>query len=867
MIDPISPDYANTPACDGRPHFGYSLADPSQPPLVSIVTPTFNTGELFRETVRSVERQSFQQWEWLIVDDASTDPTGPELLRECAAGDERIRVIRHEQNSGPGAARNTGFAQARAQYVLIIDDDDLLEPTAIEQLYWFLESHPHYAFASTWEVGFGAKEYLWNVGFEQGAKILESNVMGGRAMIRRSAHQAVGGYDATIRGGMEDWDFWLRLANHGLWGGTIPQYLNWYRTRNSHDDRWEDLDGGSRQQAFRDGLRVRFPRLYDGGFPDITPTLETGYETLRHDVPAHNILTKPRRRVLLVLPWMTMGGADKFNLDLVEQLRARDWDVTIVTTTPGDNGWMPEFSKHTSDIFVIESFLPVREYPAFLQHLIKSRRHDAVIVTGSEFGYLILPYLRHHCPEPAYIDYCHIEEDDWKNGGHPRFAVAYQSLLDLNGVTSEHLKQWMVKRGARPEKIEVVYINVDSSHWKPDAEVRRRVRMQHDVDDHTPVILFAGRICEQKQPRVLAGAMRALQERGLSFKALIAGDGEDRDWLEAYIEEHELEDHVKMLGALPSEGVRELMSGSDVFFLPSRWEGIALSLYEAMSMGLVFVGAVVGGQRELATPECGILLPRAAEDVEIAAYADALEQLIRDPKRRAKMGAAGRARIIANFEISAMGQRMHELLCRVIDAERPTLGLDPRQVNEWGQLAVEQTRISTLMDHVWRENLKLKEAYDGDLTRAKELEAACDYFRDVAEDRETAVRALEDAREYFLATIHDQSQTISALEDAKAHFQRSLQSLERQFQTLQGANDELRGWTQTLEERVAHLDTQLAARTGELRDRTAQLRDRTAQLDNLNAYLAGLQSRWWWRLGRRVVRLGRAVGLLRRPQP
>ncbi|MBN2447276.1 MAG: glycosyltransferase [Phycisphaerae bacterium] len=848
MIDPKAPNYANTPASDQRPSFGYALADPARPPLVSIVTPTFNTGELFRETVRTVLRQSFQQWEWLLVDDASDDPSGPELLRECAAGDQRIRIITHKQNDGPGAARNTGFAQARAEYVLIIDDDDLLEPTAIEYLYWYLESHPHHAFASTWEVGFGAKEYLWNLGFERGDKVLESNITGGRAMIRRAAHQAAGGYDATIRGGMEDWDFWLRLADQGLWGGTIPQYLNWYRTRDSHDDRWVDLDGAERQRAFRERLRQRFPRLYGGDFPSVERLPEASFEPLRRDIPPANILTKRRRRVLLILPWMTLGGADKFNLDLVEQLAQRDWDVTIVATTPGDNGWMPEFAKHTSDIFILGDFLPVHDYPAFLRYLIRSRRHDAVIVTGSEFGYLILPYLRQHCSEPAYVDYCHIEEEDWKSGGHPRHAVAYQHLLDFNGVTSEHLKQWMVNRGAAAEKIEVVYINVDSERWKPDANSRRHIRDQYDVAADTPLILYAGRLCEQKQPRVFARVMNALVERGLSFRTLIAGDGEDGEWLERYLKDHKLEPHVTMLGALPSEGVRELMAGSDIFFLPSRWEGVALSLFEALSMGLAVVGADVGGQRELVTPDCGILLPRADADVEINAYADVLEQLIRDPERRSRMGAAGRARIVTNFELSAMGTRMHDLLCRAIEAERPTAIADALRVDEWGQLAVEYTRASELLDQVWRNSQALKRDLEAAKEQVDELEEARDYFKQACEYQNAVVANLTEAREYFLDAMSGQRATIEKLEDAKTYFQKTIADIEQQRDALQATNQELREWTRTLHGRIDALDAQLVAQATELADRAARVNE-------LVTYLERLRAQWWWRAGRRVAQL------------
>jgi hypothetical protein len=91
-------------------------------------------------------------------------------------------------------------------------------------------------------------------------------------------------------------------------------------------------------------------------------------------------------------------------------------------------------------------------------------------------------------------------------------------------------------------------------------------------------------------------------------------------------------------------------------------EGIALAIYEAMAMGLVPVGADVGGQRELVTPECGVLLQRGSREEEVLRYADVLEELIKSPDRRDAMGKASRERVITHFELEQMGERMDHLL-------------------------------------------------------------------------------------------------------------------------------------------------------------------------------------------------------------
>src|SRR5690606_2540416 len=156
-----------------------------------------------------------------------------------------------------------------------------------------------------------------------------------------------GGYDETIRKGLEDWEFWLRCANAGFWGGTVPEYLDWYRRRSNHSERWSDWGEGPAQAAFHAMLRQRYPRLWEGNFPRISPRPHEPSATLSHALPFHNRLAKEKPRLLLIVPWLTVGGADKFNLDLIPQLKRRGWEISIATTLPGDHSWLPVFSGET----------------------------------------------------------------------------------------------------------------------------------------------------------------------------------------------------------------------------------------------------------------------------------------------------------------------------------------------------------------------------------------------------------------------------------------------------------------------------------------------------------------------------------------
>lgn len=712
MIDPQNPDYSNTPVCSRRPKFHYRPVDPSAEPLVSIVTPFYNTREYLHDTAKCIFAQSLQRWEWILVNDRSTDAEALHVLDEYRHRDPRVRVIDHIENKGPGAARNTGYRAARASFVYQMDDDDLLEPTVIEKKLWFLHAHPEFAIVNGWSVAFGAKEYLWPTGFNRGDDLLKENLAVGRALVRKCAHDQAGGFDESIRGGMEDWDFWLRCANAGLWGATLPEYCDWYRRRTDHSDRWSDWSGPTGLRKFQNQLRAKYPRLYREGVPPIERVLADPCTPVPDDLPFANPLQKTKPRLLLIVPWLTMGGADKFNLDLIQQLTQRGWEVSIVTTNGCEHVWMPEFAKLTPDIFALHNFLKKPQYPVFLRYLIESRRPEVVLTTNSELGYLLLPFLRTYCPEPAYVDLCHSEAKDWKCGGYPRYAAAHQDLLDLSIVSTAYLKEFTAALGADPDRIEVIYTNTDVDHWSPNPVTRRKTRAAHRIPLDQTVILFSGRIHSDKQPQVLAGTFRELAARGLEFRAFATGDGPDLPWLQEYVDKHGLSRCVTVLGRVPSEDIRTLMMAADIFFLPSLWEGIAVTLYEAMACGVTVVGADVGGQRELVTPECGILLPKSTPEEETRRYADELAKLIVEPERRAALGTRARQRVCESFTLDKMGNRAVELLRRAqqlkTESSRPAL---PRRFAlECATLGAEYMRMSDLLDYYWTHARNIDEA-------------------------------------------------------------------------------------------------------------------------------------------------------------
>lgn len=101
-------------------------------PQVSVVIPSYNSAPYLRQTLESVRRQTFPDWEIIVVDDCSTDMS-PGLVEDLARRDERVRLLRLERNAGrPAVPRNAGVQAARGTYVAFLDADDLWHPQKLE---------------------------------------------------------------------------------------------------------------------------------------------------------------------------------------------------------------------------------------------------------------------------------------------------------------------------------------------------------------------------------------------------------------------------------------------------------------------------------------------------------------------------------------------------------------------------------------------------------------------------------------------------------------------------------------------------------------------------------------------------------------
>jgi glycosyltransferase involved in cell wall biosynthesis len=109
-------------------------------PLVSIITPTYNSGKYIKQTIESIQAQTFNNWELLITDDNSTDNT-IEIIKSIQKEDGRIKLFIQSFNQGAGVARNNSISKANLRFIAFCDSDDLWLPTKLEKQLNFILSN------------------------------------------------------------------------------------------------------------------------------------------------------------------------------------------------------------------------------------------------------------------------------------------------------------------------------------------------------------------------------------------------------------------------------------------------------------------------------------------------------------------------------------------------------------------------------------------------------------------------------------------------------------------------------------------------------------------------------------------------------
>ena len=624
--------------------------------LVSIITPCYASDNLI-DTAYSVLNQSFPYFEWIVVNDGSTNKKTLEDLKKIKSLDKRIKVF-NKENEGVSKARDYGASKASnsSKYYVFLDDDDLIDNTYIEMLYYTLELHQEASWAYTDVCAFGAKEYLWKKHYDSD-RMKTENLLVVTGMIRKEAFNDVNGFEIYERKVYEDWNLWLKLIAKGYYPIHVSTNSFWYRIKDNGELSKSKVNDEHAMEIINKTVKTITKK---------TEVIEYPRENYNWELIERNKVIVPKYKneskinILFIIPWMVMGGADKFNLDLITSLDKKKYSVTIVTTQQTEYKWRQKFEEVCDTVFELPSFLDRKDWPAFVEYIIKSRGINIIFNTNSVAGYEMLPYLKCLFPDIPILDYIHMEEWYNRNGGYSRDSQGVSSVIDKTYFCNKNSENIIVNHfGVDKNKVGTIYIGVDTEVFDPSKYNKKELMKKYDIPEGVKVINFIARIAYQKRPFLFMRIVEEYVKKDKNVLFVVAGDGELLDNIKTIAREKNLLDNIKFLGKIDTPS--EIYIISDLSLNCSIKEGLALTSYESLSLGIPIVSCDVGGQKELITKDVGVIVPCLQDesevydtnysDEEIQNYIDGIEKVFKDLN---KYKSNCRKHILKNFDVKKM---------------------------------------------------------------------------------------------------------------------------------------------------------------------------------------------------------------------
>lgn len=378
--------------------------------------------------------------------------------------------------------------------------------------------------------------------------------------------------------------------------------------------------------------------------------------------------------ILCFMPWSKIGGADIFNYNLLRYLKKFGIKICVITTEPCAYEARQSLESVVDEYFDLTTFIPRKYWPTFINHIIRSRNIKLIFQLSSLYGYYIIPFIKSLYPNIPILDYLHAEDFSWRNGGFPKDSTAVQSFIDKTYTCNAHLKSLMEeKMGHTTQNIDVSYIGVDSEKFDrniveiTNKEIEAKCKNKH-------VILFPSRFSPEKRPIFLLHTIKALSQVRKDFICLMVGGGPLFHTIKSYIKDLNIKEFVEIIDL--SSDIRQYYKLADVTVICSLSEGITLTTYESLSMGVPVISADIGGQNELIDTNCGSLirpyqtiekdlLNYNYSDEEVKSYCDEIIKIF-DQFTTNSTSQYCREKILTNFSQDHCFNKLYQDICHYI---------------------------------------------------------------------------------------------------------------------------------------------------------------------------------------------------------
>ena len=651
-------DYTKLP---GKKLVQYGKYINDEKPTISIITPYYNGGEFVEETFNCVMNQTYPYFEWIIVNDGSKDKASNEIIEKLSKRDPRIKYYEKE-NGGPSVARDYGISKASkdTKYIFFIDCDDQMDPTMLECLYWALETNKDASFAYTTMVNFGDKEFIWEkyLTIEQER---EENLINIASMVRKEDLLEVGCFGIKEKAMYEDWNLWLKLIRAGKKPLRINAPLFWYRYSSNGEFSRANKNKENAMKYVNETASTIDNDIVE---PIQYPRYGEQYAKCNeYDMVLPQYKKDKKKTILFLFPWMVIGGADIFNLELLKRLPKEKYNLITLTTTPNNNPLRQQFEEY-STVYDMSTFIDRINYQYFSDYIIKSRNVDLVFISNTEYGYYMTPYLKSKYPNIPFIDYIHSVDNADPRKGFGRCSRDVDKYLYstycCNNFTNQQLKEKFNK-----ENVETIYIGTDDEKFDPSKFNKEEIKEKYKLPKDKTIISFIARFSEEKRPTMFIEIAKRIHEKNSNTFFVMGGDGP----LMKKVKE-KIDSNFKLLGMVTNND--EFYAFSDITINCSSLEGLALTSYESVAMSVPVISTDVGGQTELIDESVGGIVhynknaTKEVFDNEINQYVDETLRVI-DNLEQIKLNC--RKKITEKFTFNKMASTIENVINESITKE------------------------------------------------------------------------------------------------------------------------------------------------------------------------------------------------------
>jgi len=587
-------------------------------PLVTVLMPVYNAERFLKRAIESILAQTFTDFEFLIINDGSTDQSAA-IIQSFA--DARITFVQNEKNCGVIDTLNKGIALAKGKYIARMDADDVSMPTRFERQVQYLEQHPKISVLATHIFQVNAEEEKLGTWDKDIQNNVPEDIFRTTAQTCCIAHPTVMMRTAIIadylynekQKGSEDWDLWMRLLSDGKRIDKVPEFLLRYRMHaasvtavHNREVRLEKKVNKVRITFLKDRLRkFRFKKFEFYVVIAIIRTFARDIQ-LNHlpnwlrfwkrmftlsviqaykdfSLLKNTVTQTPNKEgIFFFFPYTHIGGAEKVHALITETVKDKQpW--IFFTGFSSNKKFLPLF-QNNGQLFDIV---------AGIRHPFFKKRSKKLILTAIEqcvqpvvfgcnnlFFYELIPLLSN---KVKVIDLMH----DFRYEGEEGVFKSYLSLFmrcDWRVFISERAID-QTKKFYRANSVESFYL--ERLQYVPNyVDVPAVYEQKSETEPLT--IIYVGRGTEEKRAFVAVELASYCFAKNLPVQFIIVGDIEQPADLKN-------NSFIQFIGELTDEvQLKALYKKADILLITSRREGFPMVIMEGMAQGVIPISTPVG---------------------------------------------------------------------------------------------------------------------------------------------------------------------------------------------------------------------------------------------------------------------------------